>query len=59
VDSEAADALLGVDVSKSPCSALRPGAGFMSDLHLPLLGLFGAGFVLDVLWRGFCDWLDQ
>jgi hypothetical protein len=31
----------------------------MSDLHLPLLGLFGAGFVLDVLWRGFCDWLDQ
>jgi hypothetical protein len=30
----------------------------MSDLHLPLLGLFG-GFVLDVLWRGFCDWLDQ
>ncbi|HTO65760.1 MAG TPA: hypothetical protein VMM15_31425 [Bradyrhizobium sp.] len=32
---------------------------FMSDLHLPLLGVFGAGFVLDVLWRGFHDWLDQ
>ena len=31
----------------------------MFDLHLPLLGLFGAGFVLDVLWRGFRDWLDQ
>jgi len=31
----------------------------MSDLHLPLLGVFGAGFVLDVLWRGFHDWLDQ
>jgi hypothetical protein len=50
----------------SPCRCLqigmacfRTGAGFMFDLHLPLLGLFGAGFVLDVLWRGFCDWLDQ
>ena len=32
----------------------------MADLHhLPLLGLFGAGFVLDVLWRAFHDWLDQ
>jgi hypothetical protein len=32
----------------------------MFDLHhLPLLGLFGTGFVLDVLWRGFCDWLER
>jgi hypothetical protein len=31
----------------------------MFDLHLPLLGLFGAGFVLDLLWRGFCDWLQR
>jgi hypothetical protein len=31
----------------------------MFDLHhLPVLGLFGAGLVFDVLWRGFCDWLD-
>jgi hypothetical protein len=32
----------------------------MGDLHhLPLLGLFGTGFVLELLWHGFCDWLDQ
>jgi hypothetical protein len=31
----------------------------MSELHPPLLGLFGTGFVLDVLWRGLCDWLER